>query len=120
MTEGKFPVKTEKPWGYELLFAWTEKYAGKVIFVKQGHRLSLQYHRFKDEAMLIQYGKVLIEIEDTNGNKKSLSAGPGQCIHIPPLTRHRLQALENTTLIEVSTPELDDVVRLADDYGRSS
>lgn len=114
------PRRTEKPWGYELLFALTPKYAGKLIFVKQGHRLSLQYHSIKDEAMLIYAGKVLIEIEDTAGSKEKVTLGPGKSIHLPPFTRHRLHAIEDTTLFEVSTPELDDVTRLADDYGRAS
>lgn len=116
----KLPHKTEKPWGYELLFAHTQRYAGKLIFVKQGHRLSLQYHSKKDEAILIHQGKIMMEIEDTTGNKSTVILEPGQSIHLPPLTRHRLQAIEDTTLFEVSTPELDDVTRLADDYGRAS
>lgn len=116
--ENKFPRKTEKPWGYELLFALTPKYAGKLIFVKAGHRLSLQYHQDKDESMYIHEGRVLITIEDSDGNLAQTEAQPGYCIHIPPHTRHRLQAIEDTTLFEVSTPELTDVVRLDDDYGR--
>ena len=117
--EDKFPQKTEKPWGFELLFAHTPKYAGKLIFVKKGHRLSLQYHEKKDESIYIHEGKALVEIEGSNGCMESTMLEPGQCIRIPPLTRHRLQAIEDTTLFEVSTPELDDVVRVEDDYGRA-
>jgi mannose-6-phosphate isomerase len=116
--EGPMPSKTEKPWGYELLFACTGKYAGKLIYVRKGHRLSLQYHKKKDEAMLIQQGKVILEIEDKTG-KRTLTLETGGSVHLPPLTKHRLQALENTILFEVSTPEIDDVVRLEDDYGRA-
>ena len=117
--EDKLPRKTEKPWGYELLFAHTPKYAGKVIFVSKGHRLSLQYHEKKDEVMYIYQGEVLIETEGSDGRMVSSVFKPGQCIRIPPLTRHRLKAIEDTTLFEVSTPELGDVVRVEDDYGRA-
>ena len=116
--ELSLPRKTEKPWGYELLFALTEQYAGKLIFVKKGSRLSLQYHVKKEETMLIQQGKVLLDINDGT-TKRQITLEPGQNIHLPPLTRHRIQAIEDTIIFEVSTPELDDVVRLADDYGRA-
>ena len=117
--EGKLPQKTEKPWGFELLFARTPKYVGKVIFVKKGHRLSFQYHEKKDETMYIYEGKALLETEGSDGRRVSIQAEPGYCIRIPPLTKHRLEAIEDTTLFEVSTPELEDVVRLQDDYGRA-
>ena len=115
----RLPQKTEKPWGFELLFAHTPKYAGKVIFVKKGHRLSLQYHEKKDETMYFYQGKVLLEIEGSDGQMVSTEVQPGQCIRIPPHTKHRLEAIEDTTLLEVSTPELEDVVRVEDDYGRA-
>ncbi len=114
----KLPRKTEKPWGYELLFALTPRYAGKVIFVQKDHRLSLQYHANKNETMIIQRGKVLMQIGKDINKLKSVTLNTGDSIHIPALTRHRLQALEDTTIFEVSTPEIEDVVRLADDYGR--
>jgi len=117
--EGKLPRKTEKPWGYELLFALTPKYAGKVIFVKQGQRLSLQYHEQKDEGIYIYEGKALLEIEGSDGQMTATEVGPGYSVRITPGTRHRIQAIEDTTLLEVSTPELEDVVRLEDDYGRA-
>jgi mannose-6-phosphate isomerase-like protein (cupin superfamily) len=117
--ENKLPQKTEKPWGFELLVAHTPKYVGKIIFVRKGHRLSLQYHEKKDESMYIHEGEALIEIEGSDGRMTSTVAQPGYCIRIPPLTRHRLQAIEDTTLFEVSTPELEDVKRLEDDYGRA-
>jgi mannose-6-phosphate isomerase len=113
----KLPQRTEKPWGFELLFALTPKYAGKLIFVKKGHRLSLQYHEKKDETHYFYQGKALLEIED-EGKMVSKTLLPGQSVRIPPHTKHRLKALEDCTIFEVSTPELDDVVRLEDDYGR--
>ena len=116
----KLPRKVEKPWGFELLWAYTPDYAGKLIFVKKGHRLSLQYHKKKDESMYIYQGKVRIEIEGGDGQLVSSVAQPGYCLRIPPLTKHRLEAIEDTTLFEVSTPELEDVERLQDDYGRAS
>lgn len=117
--EDKLPRKTEKPWGFELLFAHTSKYAGKLIFIGKGHRLSLQYHERKDETIYIYEGKVLLEIEGSDGHLVSTTLQPGQCIRIPPRTKHRLKAIEDTTLFEVSTPELKDVIRLEDDYGRA-
>ena len=117
--EDKLPQKMEKPWGYELLFAHTPQYAGKVIFVRKGHRLSLQYHEKKDETMYIYQGKALVEIEGSDGRLASSIVQPGQPIRIPPGTKHRLKAIEDTTFFEVSTPELEDVVRLEDDYGRA-
>lgn len=117
--ENKLPRRIEKPWGFELLFAWTPKYAGKVIFVKKGYRLSLQYHREKDEALYIYEGKALIDSEGKDGQMVQSVAQPGYSIRIPPLTKHRIKALEDTTIFEVSTPELEDVERLEDDYGRT-
>ena len=116
--EPKLPQRTEKPWGYELLVALTPQYAGKVIFVKKGQRLSLQYHRKKDESSYVIQGKLVLETEGTDGNLMEFTFNQGERFHTPPMTKHRVKALEDTTLFEVSTPELDDVVRLADDYGR--
>ena len=116
--EEKLPRKTEKPWGYELLYAHTPMYVGKIIFVKQGHRLSLQYHEKKDESMYIYSGKALLETIGEDGRPVSTTLQAGQSVRLPPLTRHRIQALEDTTLLEVSTSELEDVIRLEDDYGR--
>ncbi len=115
----KLPRKTEKPWGFELLFALTPKYAGKLIFIRKGHRLSLQYHEKKDETIYLHQGKVLLEIEE-GGQMVSKTFLPGQSVRVPPHTRHRLKAIEDATFFEVSTTELDDVVRLEDDYGRAN
>ncbi len=116
--EDKLPRKIEKPWGYELLFALTGKYAGKLLYVKQGHRLSLQYHRKKEETLYIYEGKALVEIEGENGKLVEYEMVSGDSFHLPPMTKHRMKALEDTMFFEVSTPELDDVERLDDDYGR--
>jgi mannose-6-phosphate isomerase-like protein (cupin superfamily) len=118
MTDG-LPRKIEKPWGFELLIAHTPKYAGKMIFVKQGHRLSLQYHIEKDETLYVSSGKAVIETEESDGRMNLTEFSPGQCIRIPAGKRHRFKAIEDTTFFEVSTPELDDVVRVEDDYGRA-
>ena len=117
--DDKLPRKTEKPWGYELLFALTPKYAGKVIFVKKGHRLSLQYHEKKDETLYIYEGKALLDIEEGSEHMVSKEVCAGQSIAVPPFTKHRLKAIEDTTFLEASTPELEDVVRVEDDYGRA-
>ncbi len=115
----KLPRKTEKPWGFELLFAHTGKYAGKLIYVKQGHRLSLQYHKEKDETLYIYEGKALVEVEGKDGQLVRSEVESGYCFRVPPLTKHRLKAIEDTVIFEVSTPELEDVVRMDDDYGRA-
>lgn len=117
--KSQLPRKTEKPWGFELLYAHTPKYAGKVIFIKKGHRLSLQYHKKKDESMYIYLGKAKIEVEGVDGDMTSHIARQGHSIRIPSCTKHRLEAIEDTTLLEVSTTELEDVVRVEDDYGRT-
>jgi len=117
--EDNLPRKTEKPWGYELLYALTTVYAGKIIFVKKGQRLSLQYHEEKDESMYIQQGQAMLTIEGDDGNLMDIVVKAGDSIHIPPYTKHRIKALENTTILEVSTTELEDIVRIEDDYGRS-
>ena len=114
----KLPRRIEKPWGYELLFAHTPRYAGKIIFIRQGHRLSLQYHKQKDESIYIYQGKALLEMGGQDGNLEESIVQAGDCFRVQPMTKHRLKAIEDTTLFEASTPELEDVVRLQDDYGR--
>ena len=112
--------KVEKPWGHELVFALTESYCGKVLFVRAGQALSLQYHDVKDEAWFVQAGRATLEL-GTVGDESSLHTvelGPGDAYHFAPRTIHRVSALEDTTILEVSTPHLDDVVRLEDRYGR--
>jgi mannose-6-phosphate isomerase len=116
---GEKPRKTDKPWGYELLFARTDKYAGKVLYIKKGHRLSLQYHQKKDETIYVYEGELRLEIEGEGGAMSSPVLRSGEGMRIKPHTRHRMEAIKDTFIFEVSTPELEDVVRLADDYGRA-
>ena len=110
----------QKPWGYELWFAHTDKYAGKLIILKKGHRTSLQYHQVKHETLYIDEGLLKLIIEDENHNLITHIFSPGDAITVPPNTKHRLEAIKDSRIIEVSTPELDDVVRVEDDYHRES
>ena len=111
--------RVDKPWGHELIWALTDLYCGKVLFVAAGHSLSLQFHREKDESWLVQSGLCQIELGDTGQAVLSEEVvGPGTALHYPPGTVHRITALEDTTILEVSTPHLDDIVRLEDMYGR--
>ena len=111
-------VRVDKPWGYELLWARTDRYVGKIIHVNAGHALSLQYHHVKTETVYLASGKVRYEIKDGDA-LRSLDLSPGDRLHIPAGTVHRVTALEDADIFEVSTPELDDVVRLEDRYGRA-
>jgi mannose-6-phosphate isomerase len=114
------PRRVEKPWGYELIWALTDVYCGKVLFVCAGHSLSLQFHREKDEAWYVQSGRAKLELgEAGEGVLTEEVVSPGASFRLPPGTVHRITALEDTTVLEVSTPHLDDVVRLEDDYGRA-
>ena len=111
--------KVEKPWGHELIWALSDRYCGKVLFVKAGCALSLQFHREKEESWLVQSGKAMLELGDAGDavlNEEVIV--PGQAFHYRPGTVHRITAIEDTTILEVSTPHLDDVVRLEDLYGR--
>ncbi len=111
--------KVEKPWGYELRWAATDRYAGKVLHVNKGEALSLQYHERKDEYQYVFKGAVDIEIGGPDGALTTRRMAAGDTLHITPGTRHRLTAVEDTDIFEVSTPEIDDVVRLEDRYGRA-
>ena len=112
--------KVEKPWGYELLWATTDVYCGKLLFVRAGEELSLQFHRQKDETIYVHQGRVRFEIGEEEGALAADVAGPGAAFHLRPGTVHRLRALEDSLLLEVSTSHLDDVVRLEDRYGRAT
>jgi mannose-6-phosphate isomerase-like protein (cupin superfamily) len=110
--------RVDKPWGHELIWAVTERYVGKVLVIEAGERLSLQLHRVKDESILVIAGRLRLHLEDDDGTLIEAELVPGDHRRIPTGRRHRFEAIERVELIEVSTPELDDVVRLADDYGR--
>ncbi len=109
--------RVEKPWGYELWWARTDRYVGKQIHINKGHALSLQYHNRKDETIYLYSGKMLFEIE-RGGTLTKQEMQPGDSVHVTPKTVHRMTAIEDCDVLEVSTPELDDVVRLEDRYGR--
>ncbi len=112
------PKRVEKPWGYELWWAQTDRYVGKLLHVKAGHRLSLQYHERKDETIHLWAGDLLLVVDEGRGlEERRLS--PGQSYHVRPLTKHRIVAITDCDVLEVSTPEVDDVVRLEDSYGRA-
>ena len=113
------PRRIDKPWGYELVWAEGDAYVGKLLFVAAGESLSLQYHEQKDESWLIQSGLAKIELGAVGDERLSEEVvGSGAAFHYTPGTVHRITALEDTTILEVSTPHLDDVVRLEDRYGR--
>ncbi len=113
------PRRVEKPWGWELIWADTDRYVGKILFVAAGRSLSLQYHERKDESWYVQSGRAKLELGSSgDAVLNEVVIGLGEAFHYPPGTVHRVTALEDTTILEVSTPDLDDVVRLADDYGR--
>jgi len=115
------PRRVDKPWGYELIWALTDRYCGKVLFVQAGQALSLQYHVRKEESWYVQSGRARVALGtlDAQAALEILEIGPGDAFHYRPGTIHRITAIEDTTIVEVSTPELDDVVRLEDRYGRA-
>ena len=113
----------EKPWGYERIFADTDKYIGKYLFIKAGHKLSRQYHEVKDKTISVLSGPMILEVGPTSEDDEILTIAlvEGEAFHTTPGTIHRFCAPPDydVELIEVSTPELDDVMRLEDDYDRS-
>ena len=112
------PRKVEKPWGWELVWAEAESYVGKLLFVRAGESLSLQFHEVKDESWLVQEGRATLELGDVGGELESFEIGPGDAFRYRPRTVHRVTAIEDTLVVEVSTNHLTDVVRLEDRYGR--
>ena len=108
----------DKPWGNELIWAVTDRYVGKILHIKKGHSLSLQYHNQKDETVMVLSGKMEFVHYREGEPPRSTVLEPRQPFHVTPLLRHRMIALEDTDVVEVSTTELDDVVRLEDAYGR--
>src|SRR5918998_2909075 len=114
------PERVEKPWGYELIWALTDRYAGKLLVVRAGQELSLQFHREKDESWYVLEGRAELELAAAGEKATSREVvTPGAAFHFTPGTVHRIRALEETTVLEVSTPHLHDVVRLEDSYGRA-
>ncbi len=111
--------RVDKPWGYELRWAMTDHYLGKVLHVNKGEALSLQYHERKDEYQYVVKGCVDIELGGPDGVLTTHRMNAGDTLHITPGTRHRITAVEDSDIFEVSTPHLDDVVRLSDRYGRA-
>jgi mannose-6-phosphate isomerase len=112
------PRRIEKPWGWELIWAEAEQYVGKLLFVRAGESLSLQYHQHKDESWLVQEGAARLELGEVDGELEALEIGAGDTFRFRPGTVHRVTAVEDTLVVEVSTPHLEDVVRLEDKYGR--
>ena len=113
------PRHVEKPWGWELVWAETDAYVGKLLFVRAGEALSLQYHEVKDESWLVREGRARLELGRVGEELQPVEIEPGDAFRFEPGTVHRVTALEDTLVLEVSTPELDDVVRLEDRYGRA-
>ena len=112
------PKRVEKPWGYELWWAETDRYVGKLLHVKAGHKLSLQYHRVKDETIHLISGDLILALDLGSGIQEH-EMKPGESFRIVPLTKHRMIAVTDCDILEVSTPEVEDVVRLEDSYGRA-
>ena len=114
------PKRVDKPWGYELIWALTERYCGKLLVVRAGHELSLQFHREKDESWYVLEGRAKVELAAVGERVPSSEVvTTGAAFRLTPGTVHRVSALDDTTILEVSTPQLEDVVRLEDLYGRA-
>ena len=112
-------TKVDKPWGHELIWAKTERYVGKVLHIRAGEALSLQYHHVKDETIMVLSGRMQFTHYAEGHPPETTELAPNIPFHITPGMRHRMVAVEDTHIVEVSTPELDDVVRLEDRYGRA-
>jgi mannose-6-phosphate isomerase len=118
LSPDRLPVRVDKPWGYEIWYAWTDRYVGKILHVRRGHRLSLQYHREKDETSYVLRGRLLLTTGPTEDRLSVTEIGEGHAWRNPPGQIHTIEAVEDSDVLEVSTPELEDVVRLRDLYGR--
>ncbi len=115
---GSSARRVDKPWGHELIWAHTDRYVGKVLVIEAGKRLSLQRHEIKDETIYVVAGRLRLFLEDGDGVVRTEELGPGEFRHVTTGRIHRYEAIERCELFEVSTPELDDVIRLEDDFGR--
>ena len=111
------PYRVEKPWGYELIWARTDRYVGKLLHIEAGHVLSLQYHERKDESIYVLSGEIVLRLEQGE-TLIERRLGQGEAFHIAPPLVHQFEAVVTSDLLEASTPELDDVIRLKDRYGR--
>jgi len=116
--EDALPRRVEKPWGHELVWAHTSAYVGKILMIETGKRLSLQRHDVKDEWIHILSGRLALTLENDRGEVEVRELGPGEGAHVAVPRLHRFEAIETCTLVEVSTPELNDVIRVEDDFGR--
>jgi quercetin dioxygenase-like cupin family protein len=117
---GDVPRRVEKPWGHELIWAHSDRYVGKILHVKAGHLLSIQYHNLKDETMHVLSGELILRIwpvRDAAPIERAFREG--ESVHIPAPTIHQIEAVTDSDVLEASTPELDDLVRITDRYGRS-
>jgi mannose-6-phosphate isomerase len=112
------PYRVEKPWGHELVWARTDRYVGKILHVKAGQVLSLQYHNFKDETMHVLSGELILRIQPES-KLEARRFKAGESVHIPAKLIHQIEAVVDSDVLEASTPELDDLVRIQDRYGRS-
>ena len=111
--------RVDKPWGYELIWARTKDYVGKILHINRGHKLSLQYHRVKEETIFLSAGTMILVFENERGELQEIPMSAGDAHHVPVGRKHRMIALEDCDVVEVSTPHLSDVVRLEDGYGRA-
>ena len=118
MAPGEGARRVDKPWGHELIWAHTDHYVGKILVIEAGRRLSLQKHVVKDESILVRAGRLRLYLEDDAGIVQIEELGPGEHRHVRTGRIHRYEAIERCEIIEVSTPELDDVIRILDDFGR--
>src|SRR5207247_1664095 len=114
----ELPYRVEKPWGHELIWARTDRYVGKILHIEPGHVLSLQYHNKKDESIYVLRGEIILRVQqgETLIERRMLE---GDAVHITPRTIQQFEAVVASDLLEASTPEIDDVVRLKDRYGRA-
>jgi mannose-6-phosphate isomerase-like protein (cupin superfamily) len=111
------PYRVPKPWGHEIIWAKTDRYVGKILHIEPGHVLSLQYHNKKDESIYVMTGEIILRVKQGETLiERSMRAG--EAFHIQPKTIHQFEAVVASDLLEASTPEIDDVVRLQDRYGR--
>ena len=110
-------VTVPKPWGHETIWAHTDRYVGKVLHIRAGHALSVQYHERKDETVYLLSGELIYRVQQ-DGELRDVQLRVGESFHVAPFTVHQMEAVTDCDVLEVSTPELDDVVRLSDRYGR--